>query len=197
MRPSILKQVKQMVSFMAKSATINLISALSPHDRITLEIARMATMWNKPRASSHLGHYLSGQGTDVCVETSDLFRDDVGVRCVFYKDVSTQLRRGLTQGNATVPQWAYTNEDWLYALGGIEINWFTKGDSVTAWFVNWYCWHPNEQRLTQRLHQAAENLKTHGAKEFFILGSRVKSRLKDIEINTVRPRKKPTDFYLL
>ena len=76
---SYFKKAKFLAVKAVKRTAITVISSLSPHDRITVEIARLATMMDKPHASKHLDHYLYGKGKDVTLETGELFREDSGV----------------------------------------------------------------------------------------------------------------------
>ena len=182
---------------MMKWTAITAISHIFPHDRITIEIARIATMKDKPRASRHLDHYLYGNGKDIYIDTNELFREDSGVRSRFYNVVKGQLKNGLIDGEVHVPQWVYTNKDWLYALGGITIGWFMENKSIGAEFVTYYRWHPDERRVTQRIHRAAENLKRYGAKEFSIIGLRFTSSVTKIVTTPVRRSREKSSFYLL
>ena len=49
-----------------------------------------------------------------------------------------------------------------------------------AWFNHKYQWHPNKNRITQKVHEAAENLKDHGAREFHIMGLQTKTGLNEL-----------------
>ena len=186
----VLTKLISITDFVIKSTAIELVTALSPCDRVVLEIARIVMMRNKPHASKHLEHYLSGEGRELHIDACSLLNEDSGVRMWFCEGVCTQLDNGLNHGQIAIPQWAYSNQDWLYALGGIKINWFQKGRRIVAWFINRYRWHPTDRRLTQRVHEAAENLKARGAKEFDLVGSTV--ALHFAEIRRLGAQKKCT-----
>lgn len=67
----------------------------------------------------------------------------------------------------------YKLPEWWGALGSIQLNWQLmgltdgkRGAFVRLWGVNTYRWHPSVGRVSQKVHQALERLKTFGAKEF-------------------------------
>ena len=191
-------KAKSRAIFAAKSVAISAISALSPSDRLTLDIVRTIAMRNKPRASRHLNHYMYGNGKELRIDTRLLLKEDPNVCHEFCAATSAWLRHGLTQGRVPVHQQIYSNCDWLYALGGININWVLEGNMIVAWFINRYRWHPLEPRITQPIHRAAESLKRYGAKEFTIVGSKVRLSFSAISKTSVkRVGGRYSDFHLL
>ena len=148
-------------------------------DQQTLAIARWWEMNPNGHAAGHLDHYLSGRGGTKPVDLQAVLREDFGVRDTVTKGILASLKQGQVSGKVPVPQSAYRDKDWQYALGGINIEWSATGPSggppykaatVTARFKNQYRWHPKEARITQAVHQAAERLKTQGAQDFWMEG---------------------------
>lgn len=151
--------------------TLKTLETLSPSPRISLRLARIFGMWNKPRAARHLNHYLSGAGKTVTVETSELLRQDSQVFDELHSRILADISSGRTQGTTLIPQWVFSKLDWRYALGSVRFVWEkTAGNLVQISFRERYAWRPSQNRITQPLHRAAETLKEDGAKEFFILG---------------------------
>ena len=130
--------------------------------------------------TAHLGRYLNGTGGTQSVDLDALIREDYGVRERVTNTIVVSLRQGKTSGTVPIPQEAYRNQDWQYALGGINIQWqlgdppsatpIYRPGNVRISFKNKYRWHPNEPRVTQALHQAAERLKKKGAQDFWMEG---------------------------
>jgi len=44
---------------------------------------------------------------------------------------------------------------------------------------NTYRWHPKGKRVSQCVHQAADNLKSSGAQDYFMIGTRAQIPLTD------------------
>jgi len=148
-------------------------------DRWTLDVAQWATMRTGGKAEEFLHHYLAGSSLDKVVDILALLRDDVGVRETVEREISIQLKRpGMTvsTGNVALPQSAFKNRDWQYATGSLNMNWRRMASSppgqvtVELSLGNQYRWHPKEPRVSQCVHQAAENLKQTGAKDYWIVG---------------------------
>ena len=106
--------------------------------------------------------------------TQKILEEDCGVLQEFCRGVLAQVRNGKSTGCVFISQLVYNKKDWLYALGGIQLDWTLKGNVISTSFKNIYRWHPQESRITQSIHQAAENLKAFGVKEYMILGSPAK-----------------------
>lgn len=45
--------------------------------------------------------------------------------------------------------------------------------AVRIWFGNLYRWHPKEAQITQCIHQAAEQLKQKGARDYWMRGETI------------------------
>ena len=147
-------------------------------DRWTLEVAEWATMKPGGRAAEFLNHYLSGSGTDIPVDISTLLREDAGVLMTVEREISSQINRPMCPTFVVpLPQRVFTNPDWQYATGSINMHWkrlpmLVSSDRVTVElsFRNQYRWHPKERRISQCVHQAAEDLKQRGARDYWITG---------------------------
>jgi hypothetical protein len=149
---------------------INAVCAATS-DRVTVSIARWATMTRDGRARQHLEHYLTGGGAEVSVDLRALLIED--------PRVLANLQYAIMAGNPksattiAIEQQNYSNRDWLYALGGINIHWEVVGsrrDKVRLSFRDQYSWHPEEDRPTACVHQAAERLKAMGARDYWMHG---------------------------
>lgn len=146
-------------------------------DEETVMMARNSPfgLGGKPLAQSMLDHYLEGSGKDVIVKTADLFQADPSVAAHFIREVKIQLAAANADGNVPVKQSVYSNQDWRNALGSINLQWkAVKKGVVEVWFINRYRWHPEASRVTQCVHQAADNLrtrKTRPAAEFDMIGT--------------------------
>jgi hypothetical protein len=157
-----------------KAILIKAVCAVAP-DTVTLEIAKWWEMAPNGDAAAHLDHYLEGSGSLVTVDLSKLVRVDAGVRRRLQVEIITKLRDGITSGIVPIPQTVYQDKDQKYALGSININWrfpSTEGeDKVHIGFRNQYRWHPDESRITQCIHKAAQELQaSQGAKEYSMEG---------------------------
>ena len=152
----------------------------SPCDRLTLFGVRRLFMRDKPRAAHHLKHYLHGGGQNLFINSTLLLREDPGIRSAVFHTLRNQLQSECTQGTIVVPQWLYSNLNWRCALGGIRWHWMKEHQHINTWFTGQYTWHPNEKRITQPFHKAAENLKRHGAQEYSFWGSIVRIPLQKL-----------------
>jgi hypothetical protein len=161
----------------AHEAMIDAVCAVTT-DKQTLAIARWWKMKRNGVAAKHLDHYLSGAGGTVEVDLAQLLRQDTGVAQRLTSDIWQKAQMGEMSGTTSVGQFYYRDQDWHFALGGINLNWEIvapqampyKAAHVRVWFTNQYRWHPNEDRITQSIHQAADRLKTKGAAEFTMRG---------------------------
>ncbi len=148
--------------------------ALLTTDAMTLEVARWVEMKKDGRASAHLDHYLTGKGADLKVDLARVIREDDGVRAKLHAVISADLARGISQGSVPIPQPVYTNKDWQFAIGSMNINWTAGPPSpkgkVRLGFRNRYRWHPTEKRMSQAIHIAADNLKAKGAADYDMVG---------------------------
>lgn len=156
-----------------EAGLIKTVCFISPSDKYTVEAARYGRLSGKPLAQSMLDHYLKGTATDVAVDTDKLMRDDPILARYIIAEIKKEMAAGNTSGSVPVAQERYSQQDWRMALGSINMQWVViSGSEVEIWFVNLYRWHPTAARVTQCVHQAAENLKAAGAAEFKMIGAR-------------------------
>ena len=152
---------------------IDAVCKVTP-DRMTLDIARYATMKRGGNAWRHLNHYLDGNGADLTVDLQKVLAEDEGVRRLIHTTLYMNLGEGKSSGTIPISQSAYKNKDWHFAIGGMNIEWKwisgTQPNPVEFKFRNKYRWHPQERRITQCIHQAADDLKVKGAADYFMKG---------------------------
>lgn len=160
-----------------KKKVIDIICSCAPNDRTLMQLVRQLAMVNKPTALKQIDHYLNGSGKGAFLSTQKLFDEDARVFRTFIFEVRRKIARGFTQGLVPISQYSYSNRDWLYSLGRINLIWYKSSNYVTSSFIERYRWHPQEFRITQSLHKAAENLKRQGAREFYIYGTPAKTEL--------------------
>jgi nucleoid-associated protein YgaU len=143
-------------------------------NRQTLEIAKWWEMKPNGRAATHLDQYLEGKG-DLTVDLAKLLQEDSGVRSKVTSEIAAEVRKGKKKGTVKILPLTYKNRDWYLAIGSMNINWkypSRKGpDKVHVGFRNKYRWHPKEARITQCVHQAADELKVGEAKEYWMEGA--------------------------
>jgi hypothetical protein len=130
------------------------------------------------RASAHLDHYLTGKGGDLKVDLGKVIVEDEGVRKKLYLEIMTAMSDGKLEGSVPIAQNVYKNHDWLYAIGGMNINWKAgapiAAGKVRVGFRNKYRWHPEDNdRVSHCVHQAASRLQQNGAMEYFMEGSAI------------------------
>lgn len=152
------------------AAGIRALSWAVRDDRALMAFVQRFVFRGKPRAARHLAHYLRGGGRAVEIPVAELLAGDSRVRGFLFHRVLAQISARNNQGLVPVPQWAFTNDDWRYALGSLNMHWRRNGNDIQAWFADRYRWHAEERRPTQPLHRAAESLKQWGATEFSIIG---------------------------
>jgi hypothetical protein len=127
-------------------------------DPWTLQVAKMATMKKNGHAAEYLEHYLDGKG-DVDVDIKLLFKEDPVLKKYVVETIQNEIKQGKKKGVVPINQFKYGNQDWQYALGSININWTATKNGAEVSFNNRYRWHPNENRVTKCVHEAAHRLK--------------------------------------
>jgi Domain of unknown function (DUF4157) len=163
-------------------------------DEAILEIARSASMASGGLASKHLDHYLRGSGADYAEDLREILRSDTGVR---NKLTLAIIEAGKQQpadhpatgldGHAVIDQADYSVREYQLSFGAIGRMNFWVDDSpdaraynreaggkiglVQVNFRDLYQWHPDAQRKTKCIHEAAVRLKKMGAKDFWMVGS--------------------------
>lgn len=129
-----------------------------------------------PLARQHLDHYLAGSGSDFVEDVATLYQQDAG----FKQESEIQIDdAGELSGQFTMPQIAYSNPEWQYALGAVdEVHYKLLGAvddvhaEVSIRIRDNYEWHPDEYRGwgSHIAHVALENAKQNGAKNFWEVG---------------------------
>jgi hypothetical protein len=152
-----------------------------------LDIAKGTVMGiaGKPIAKDHLNWYLKGGGA-VFVEDANLefmLRTDSGVQAKITRNIPSGRSSGTFAGHVTISQDDYSSGDFQYAFGEIdrldfEVD-FATG-TLRAWFQDRYEWHPfypfykkmpgDYLRPTNCVHAAAVELKSEGAKDYWMKG---------------------------
>ena len=74
-------------------------------------------------------------------------------------------------GSMALPQWRFANRTWRYALGSVRLSWTRRADVIELTLESSYDWHPDEFRVTRRVHQAAARMKAGGVAAFRIEGT--------------------------
>jgi len=145
-------------------------SVTSDSDAIAL--AKYITMAPGGQAALHLDAYLAGTGIPMWVDLDRVLRTDQGVREEILRGIIAARKEKRTSGTIPIPQHVYANLDWQFAIGGMNIDWraIPNTNKVFLSFKNKYRWHPNEQRVSQCIHRAAENMKMRGAKDYMMSG---------------------------
>ncbi|BCH64340.1 hypothetical protein RvVAT039_15560 [Agrobacterium vitis] len=144
-------------------------------DNEILEQARIATMRPGGRAEAYLNHYRQGSGADIHFSVKQLMDEDQSVKAhitrkinemvAFFENSGTPMSSMI--GIVGLAQKYFSNIDWQYATGSLNIKWsvvdkFERPNGrfllVELSCVNVYRWHPEADRYTQCVHQAAQNL---------------------------------------
>jgi hypothetical protein len=153
-------------------------------DSAVVRLVRAYFAIRYPRASNHLVHYLQGSGTPLNEDVGALFSQNPRAAARVAGMIrdrggsgSGQLV-GRTTSSAIIRQSDYDSEDWRLSLGGVdEIDYevLERDESGSAEVElsihDPYEWHPAEDRGSQCLHQAMENQKAKGAKNYNAEGS--------------------------
>ena len=157
-------------------------------DEITMWAAKVGKMKQDGLAAKHLVHYLEGSGTSRSVDLAALVKEDGSVRSKLEREIAASIKRGLAFGSVPIGQGVYSNRDWHYALGAVNVNWklgdapthfgMHKSGNIKIRFNNVYQWHPKEVRVTQLVHISAERLKQKGAQEFTMIGEEATLKLR-------------------
>jgi hypothetical protein len=139
-------------------------------------IARETQLRGKTMALEFYDHFLSARGTTKYVDINKLLSDNDYIKSQVNYRIRQRLNDGLLDGSNDMDvdllQAWYTNEDWWFALGAIELQWRKiDNNTVELSFENIYRWHPGANRPTQTLHIALDRLTQHGlAQNFLMIG---------------------------
>jgi hypothetical protein len=134
-----------------------------------------------PLAKVHLDHYLHGSGANLKVDLAHVIRHDQKVRAKLAAHV-----RASRSGHFKVNQSDYAVKDFQFAIGAIdrldyEVN--RAAGTVHVWFQDRYEWHPvgfgykhfadDSRRGSNCVHAAMVELKSSGAKDYWMIGDAV------------------------
>lgn len=167
-------------------------------DRIITAIAQHVYLAGQPLAQRHLEHYLTGGGRDFIEDINDLFRRNPTIANNVAAQIAEQsdggrVKSGVLEGGGDLPgggklpgfppitQADYDDQDWRNSIGNVDrLEWVLVSGpdaagnaTVIVKLADPYAWHPQEARLTQCVHQAIENMKSQGAKEYMARGTGV------------------------
>jgi outer membrane protein OmpA-like peptidoglycan-associated protein len=147
------------------------------------KLARSTVMAGLILAQQHLDHYLNGSGSNIVEDLADVLRRDAGVR----KKLAAAIR-GSATGHIRIEQSDYQVKDFQFAFGAIDRVDFEVDRSaglVHVWFQDRYEWHPvgfgythlpgDVRRDTNCVHAAMVELKSSGAKDYWMIGDAVVS----------------------
>jgi hypothetical protein len=134
-----------------------------------------------PLARRHLAHYLDGSGSPLTVDLEDVIRRDDKFRA----KLAAHVRRA-TRGHFKVNQSDYGVKDFQFAFGAIDRLDFEVSPAaglVHVWFQDRYEWHPvgfgytslpgDIRRPSNCVHAAMVELKSAGAKDYWMIGDAV------------------------
>lgn len=152
--------------------SVDMACAMLRDDQCVVGLARAVALRGKQRARKHLDHYLHGQGLDLAVETKSLLSDDDCVRRYLLGEIDVAMNRGEKAGVVRIGQEVFGDQDWRYALGGVELHWRLNEQDVEVWVVGRYEWHGAEGRVTKKLHEAATRLERQGARAYAFVGKK-------------------------
>jgi hypothetical protein len=138
-------------------------------------------MLGLPLAQQHLDHYLDGSGSTFVEDLEDVLRRDPKVRA----KLAAAIRRSRA-GHIRVEQSDYDVKDFQFAFGAIDRLDFEVDRAaglVHVWFQDRYEWHPvgfgythfpgDIRRDTNCVHAALVELKSEGAKDYWMIGDAV------------------------
>ncbi len=156
-------------------------------DDAVLQLAAWSQFPKTPklRALTFYRYYRDGRAKDVPVSMRELFADDPALFAKLKVKIAQVLRGPVVArgGEVPVPQREFASDnraqDWRMSVGSFNLRWKTLSVDtpssraiIEVWFTNVYKWHPNEPRVSQCVHQAAERLKVKGARDFLIVSDR-------------------------
>jgi hypothetical protein len=134
-----------------------------------------------PLARRHLAHYLAGSGSPLTVDLEDVIRRDSKFRA----KLAAHVRRA-ARGHFNVNQSDYGVKDFQFAFGAIDRLDFEVSHAagrVHVWFQDRYEWHPvgfrysrlpgDIRRPSNCVHAAMVELKSSGAKDYWMIGDAV------------------------
>ncbi len=179
LRDRVLKDPRNAVSAAEALAVECSCSQFSPRE--VAGIVRNTLMRLLPLAQRHLDHYIAGSGSTFHEDLEDVIRRDRKVRAKLAGHVRTSA-----VGHFKVNQSDFDVKDFQFAFGAIdrldfEVN--RAAGLVHIWFQDRYEWHPvgfgyhkfpdDARRSSNCVHAAMVELKSSGAKDFWMVGDTV------------------------
>jgi hypothetical protein len=168
------------------SMSLNLLCPrMSP--RALVIAAKVAQFDDKPIALKHLNWYLvDGHGADFPEDANInlMMTADTGIQAAIRALIPPGRTTGTFAGFLKIEQSDYANQDLRFAFGAIDRLDFEvdfSANTIHAWFQDFYEWHPyypglytafpdDGARDTNCLHAALVELKTDGARDFWMKG---------------------------
>ncbi|WP_429940962.1 hypothetical protein ACQY1G_15665 [Agrobacterium vitis] len=167
-----------------------------------MTLAKARTMDKGGRAEQFLNHYLAGSGEPIHFSLRTLMEEDPGVRARIFGAVNAArapLKNSKAENSRTapilspsshpassgivdIPQTNFRNHDWQFATGSLNVNWQFIEEinrngvimmKVEVWTTNIYRWHPEDDRRTQCVHEAAANLQQPKQESYFPIDDRI------------------------
>lgn len=146
---------------------------------------------DQPNARKHIIHYRIGGGSNYSENIVNLFSANPHIRSRIAFLINDQIKSGKRSSGVLIGKGAddgkeppirqsdYDSDDWLDSNGNIdEVDWKLIGTLNTKGYNQFeisirdpYTWHPLENRPTQCIHEAMENLKSSGAADYFTVGT--------------------------
>lgn len=152
-------------------------------DSWVVDIARGYFEWRWPRAYTYLAYYLGGRGGVISVDVATLLEENPQAAdrvAGIIREAATESGTYVGADPVTAPirQQDYSDENWRMALGNIdEVSWqiLDQPDSegyalVRVRVRDRYHWSPEDERVTDCIHEVMERQKEHGAAEFMADG---------------------------
>jgi hypothetical protein len=152
---------------------------------MVIRSASLRELYDKPIARDHLNWYFNGGGKEL-VEDSNLelmLRTDSKVQGRIKLLLPKSRSTGRFSSHVEISQGDYSDEDFQYAFGALDrLDFEVDFDAGTlhAWFQDRYEWHPvypfyekktdDDVRETNCVHAAAVELKSDGAKDYWMKG---------------------------
>jgi hypothetical protein len=167
-------------------------------DELVAAVALHVYLAGEPLAQDHLRHYLKGGGAPYVENIEDLFARNPTVRANVAVQIAEQyaggkMNSGVLEGGADLPgggqvkgfppitQSDWDDQDWRNAIGNVDkLEWelLSAPDAagnvqVKITLTDAYAWHAKEERMTQCVHQALEDMKAKGAADYTSTGTGV------------------------
>jgi hypothetical protein len=168
--------------------------------RNVARIVRNTLMRLLPLAQKHFDHYIDGSGSTFHEDLEDVIRRDQKVRAKLASHV-----RAHSSGHFKLNQSDFAAKDFQFAFGAIdrldfEVN--RAAGVVHVWFQDRYEWHPvgfgyskfpdDVRRSSNCVHAAMVELKSSGARDYWMVGDAVIPLSLVLGATTTSPTPAPT-----